>query len=351
MRSSSHGEIVEGNFRGVNGKGMKLRFHKKRLQLRETFSIAYGNYNFRDALLIGLSYLDQKGFGECVSINYYGINLEKFILKLKEIQSRIENHSIVHPKEFFVFLNSLNLHSFLLSALDCAYWDLYGKLENQSFAELNSLKNDNLVESSFTISIADIETQIQKMEKSSWNTFKVKCGEFNQNDFEKLVKSGFSISLDANASFKEDDCTWIQQNIDSQRINYFEQPLEIGEFQVLDSKKYANWMADEDAQNVDILEKLQPHYSSINIKLMKCGGLTPALSFIAKAKQLGFKVMLGCMTESSVGISAGCALAGLLEYADLDGANLISNDYAKGSFVENGKIILSEKPGLGISLL
>ena len=83
---------------------------------------------------------------------------------------------------------------------------------------------------------------------------------------------------------------------------------------------------------------------------MKCGGLTPALKFIQKAKNLNFKIMLGCMTESSVGISAGCALAGLLDYADLDGANLISNDYAKGSVVENGKIMVSEKPGLGISI-
>ena len=75
------------------------------------------------------------------------------------------------------------------------------------------------------------------------------------------------------------------------------------------------------------------------------------LSIDEAAKKLGYKIMLGCMTESSIGISAGCAIAGLLDFADLDGANLISNDYATGSFVDNGKIILSEKPGLGIALL
>ncbi len=330
---------------------MNLNFELKELCLKETFSIAYGNYDKRDALLVELSHLGMKGYGECVAINYYGINLDDFVLKLKQIQSEIEKHSIVHPKEFFKFLSSQKIHPFLLSALDCAYWDLFGKLENKSFAELNLLENNYLAESSFTISIADVETQIQKMEESSWSKFKVKCGTFNHNNFEKLVNSGFSISIDANASFNEDDCRWIQENTESQKVNYFEQPLEIGNFQVLNAKKQANWMADEDAQNLEILEDLKPHYSSINIKLMKCGGLTPALEFISKAKDLGFKVMLGCMTESSVGISAGCALAGLLDYADLDGANLISNDYASGSFVENGKIILSEKPGLGISLI
>ena len=109
-------------------------------------------------------------------------------------------------------------------------------------------------------------------------------------------------------------------------------------------------MADEDCQNLDSLDKLIPYYKSINIKLMKCGGLTPALEMIRKARALNYKIMIGCMTESTVGISAACNLTGIVDYADLDGANLISNDYAEGSFVKNGKISLSSKPGLGIMI-
>jgi len=330
---------------------MHLQFTRKELRLKETFSIAYGNYDKRDALLIQLSQHHCKGFGECVAINYYGISLDEFFLKLTEIKTHIEGYKITPPKDFFQFLLKFELHPFLLSALDCAYWDLFGKLENKSFAELNQFDNKSLTESSFTISIADVETQIQKMEKSSWKKFKVKMNGLNKNDVEVLRNSGFSIALDANASFSEQDCIWLQENPVNQQFIYIEQPLKIGKFHVLNSSKSANWMADEDAQNIRILEQLKPHYSSVNLKLMKCGGLTPALEFIAEAKKLGFKIMLGCMTESSVGISAGCALAGLLDYADLDGANLISNDYASGSFVENGKINLSEKPGLGISLI
>ena len=329
---------------------MNLQFFQKQLFLKETFSIAYGNYEKRNSLVVALSHLDKTGFGECVEINYYGINLNGFIIKLKEIQPEIETHDIVHPKVFFQFLKSKNLHPFLLSALDCAYWDLFGKLEKKSFVELNSIPTENLVESSFTISIADADTQIRKMEQSSWSKFKVKMNRLDKVHFSKLIQSGFNIALDANASFKKDDCIWLQQNTDCQKLNYIEQPMEIGGFQILDKSKNVNWMADEDAQDAEILEKLKPHYSSVNLKLMKCGGLTPALEFISKAKQLEFKIMLGCMTESSVGISAGCALAGLLDYADLDGANLISNDDAKGSSVENGKMILSEKPGLGIEI-
>ena len=330
---------------------MQLHFHKTELHLKETFSIAYGNYDKRDALVVKLSHLGKDGYGECVSINYYGIYLEDFVLKLKEIQPRIENQKIIHPKEFFAFLEQFQLHHFLLSALDCAYWDLFGKLENKSFSDINQLENKTLAESSITISIAEIDEQIKKIENSSWNKFKVKCNGFNLKNTEKLLNLNRNIALDANASFTKEDCLFIQETSGFQKLMYIEQPLEIGNFGILKNGNSVNWMADEDCQDITFLEKLKPHYSSINIKLMKCGGITPALEMITEAKKLGYKIMLGCMTESSIGISAGCAIAGLIDFADLDGANLTSNDYATGSFVDNGKIILSEKPGLGIALL
>lgn len=329
---------------------MKIDFTKKQLQLKETFSIAYGNYNHRDALLIELSHQNCKGYGECVAIDYYQINLQDFVLKLKKVQHQIEAHKIIHPKEFFKFLLGLNLHSFLLSALDCAYWDLFGKLENKSFLELNQLPTDNLVESSITISIGDIEGQINKIQKSEWTRFKVKCKGLNKKNVEKLLELDKSIALDSNASFTDEDCIWLQEKVEVQRFSYLEQPRPIDHYKILKKESFANWMADEDCQNIDSLDELIPYYKSINIKLMKCGGLTPALEMIKKARKLNYKIMIGCMTESTVGISAGCLLAGLVGFVDLDGANLISNDYATGNFVENGKIILSGKPGLGIDL-
>ena len=330
---------------------MKLSWQPKKLLLKETFSISYGNYDFRDALLISLSYKDKIGFGECVAINYYGINLDEFILKLKEIQTKIEAKEIVHPKEFYQFLTSLNLHSFLCSALDCAYWDLYGKLENKSFSQLNNLNSSNLPESSYTISIAFVDEQIQKIQNSDWQKFKVKCNGLDQNYTFKLLETGKQIALDSNTSFSDAECNVLQNNELTRNFLYIEQPRPVGEFQVLNKNLNAVWMADEDCQNSSYLEKLQPHYSAINIKLMKCGGITPALELIREAKKFGYKIMIGCMTESSVGISAGIAVASLCDFADLDGANLISNDFARGSFVEKGKLVLSENPGLGISLI
>lgn len=329
---------------------MKIEWKRTRLELKETFSISYGSYDYRDALLVSISEHGKTGYGECVAINYYGINLDEFDEKLKEIKHFVESSEIVHPKEFFNFLTKLNLHSFLLSALDCAYWDLYGKLENKTFSELN-FKINTLPESSYTISVAEVDEQIEKIRKSTWSKFKVKCNGLDRENIFKLLETGKGISLDSNTSFSDEDCQFLQENSLSKNFLYIEQPRPIGEYSVLDKNKNANWMADEDCQDITYLEKLHDHYSSINIKLMKCGGLTPALELISEAKKFGYKIMIGCMTESSVGISAGIAIAGLCDFADLDGANLISNDFAKGSYVDNGKLILSNEPGLGISLL
>lgn len=285
-----------------------------------------------------------------MEINYYGIRLSDFILKLNEIQSKIEKQEIIHPQDFFKFLQQFQLNSFLLSALDCAYWDLYGKIENKSFIELNGIEIQRIAESSFTISIAGIDEQIKKIQQSEWNRFKVKCKDFNGENVQKLLKTGKEIALDANRSFTDEDCEFLQNHEISKQLLYIEQPKPIGGYNILNKSLNVNWMADEDFQSLDYLEKLKPHYNSINIKLMKCGGLTPALDIIKKAKKFGYKMMIGCMTESSVGISAGIAIAPLCDYVDLDGANLISNDYAEGSFVKNGKVFLSEKPGLGISM-
>jgi L-alanine-DL-glutamate epimerase-like enolase superfamily enzyme len=93
------------------------------------------------------------------------------------------------------------------------------------------------------------------------------------------------------------------------------------------------------------------HFHGINIKLCKCGGLTPARRMITTARDLGLKVMVGCMTESSVGISAAAQLAPLLNYADLDGAVLLAKDAADGVQLHQGKLTFPDEPGLGIQCL
>jgi L-Ala-D/L-Glu epimerase len=330
---------------------MVLSWQIVRFALKETFSISYGNYSHRDALIITLQKNEFSGYGECTAIDYYNINLEEYQKKLSLIQFLIEEKEVVYPALFYDFLVTLNLPSFLRSALDCAYWDLYGKLESKSFLELNNIKIISIPESSITISVASAEKQIDKINLSSWNKFKVKLNHFSESDIKLFHTLDKHIALDANGSFTTDECLWLENASFSEKFVYIEQPMKPNHFQGLSRSKYANWMADEDCQSDINLLSLQPHYRSINVKLVKSGGLTPALKLIREAKSLGFKIMIGCMTESTIGISAGAVLAPICDYVDLDGANLIANDIAYGSRILNGKIQLSDKPGLGISIL
>jgi L-alanine-DL-glutamate epimerase-like enolase superfamily enzyme len=331
---------------------MVLSWQIVRFQLKETFAIAYGNYTHREALILTLEKNGSKGYGECTSIDYYHISLADFEAVLSKIKSQIESHSIVYPTDFYAFLLQLDLPSFLRSALDCAYWDLFGKLEKKSFLELNQLNYTQLPESSITISIDTVANQIRKIEQSAWPKFKVKCNHFDESDINSLLELNATLALDSNGSFTSENCLWLENHEAAAKFAYLEQPMkpDARNYEILHADKYVNWMADEDCQDVSVIKQLQPHYRSINIKLVKCGGLTPALEMIAVAKELGFKIMIGCMTESTVGISAGAVLAPFCDFADLDGANLIANDIAKGSEIINGIIHLNENHGLGIKL-
>lgn len=332
---------------------MNLAWKIVRFNLKETFSIAYGNYSHRDALIVSLKKNESIGYGECTAIDYYNIDLNDFVADLKRIQPQIERQAILHPTDFYLFLNQLSLPSFLRSALDCAYWDLFGKLERKSFLDLNTIPVTTLPESSITISVDSVDNQIKKIQQSSWTKFKVKCNHFDADDVLKLVELESTIALDSNGSFTPTDCLWLQEKEIISKFIYLEQPMKTGfeNYSILNSDGFANWMADEDCQDISVIPQLKAHYRSINIKLVKCGGLTPALQMIKEARNLGFKIMIGCMTESTVGISAGAVLGPLCDFADLDGANLISNDVARGNHVVNGRIILTEKPGLGIELI
>ncbi len=326
---------------------MELSWKREKLILKEPFTISYGSYTRRESLIVRLSHNAIQGFGECVLIDYYGISLDAFEQKLQNVKVIIETLDVKHPKEFYAIISATITDSFLLSALDCAYWDLYGKLQQKSFAELNGL-GLKMPESTLTISIAPEDVQMQAMAGSSWNSFKVKFDTFDLKHILNLLESGKNIAIDANTTFSREDCAQLEQISAARELLYIEQPQPVGKYDVLNKNSNVLWMADEDFQNQKDLERLQPYYSAVNLKLMKCGGLTPALEQISAAKRLGLKVMIGCMTESSVGISAGIAVAALCDFADLDGANLISNDFARGSFVENGRLVRSENPGLGI---
>jgi L-alanine-DL-glutamate epimerase-like enolase superfamily enzyme len=134
-------------------------------------------------------------------------------------------------------------------------------------------------------------------------------------------------------------------------VQVVEQPMPAGsieEMKWLRKRVHVPLMADESVETAADIPKLAGAFDAINIKLMKAGGIQEAMRMIWLAKSLGMKIMLGCMIESSVGITAAAHLSPLVDYADLDGNLLISNDPFVGVKVVHGKLILPDGPGLGV---
>jgi L-alanine-DL-glutamate epimerase-like enolase superfamily enzyme len=321
-------------------------------QLKEPFRIAHGEYHERKALIIELSYANAKGFGECIEIDYYHIHLDEYLHVLSTLKKKWED---AHPKgvsplHFFEELDMLGLPVFLQSALDCAYWDLYGKLNQTSILSILQLPQTVPILSSITISADTVEKQIRAIQTSEWSVFKVKVTHWSTTLRDALLQLEKPIAIDANGSFTPEQCIAIQEDPLCSQFTYFEQPMPKGSgyYHLLRNDQFANWMADEDVQNMGDLSALKNHYRSVNLKIMKCGGITPTLDMIKQAKSAGFKIMIGCMTESTIGISAGMSLAAYADFLDLDGANLITNDPARGWSIEKGNLLYSSAPGLGI---
>ena len=336
---------------------MQLIFHQFELQLRHTFTIAHDSRDVQPTLIVELRDGNMSGFGEATANNYYGVSIESMIQSLNTIRSLIENYELESPEDFwqatFPFLKS---NPFAQCALDCATTDLWAKKKGQKLYEAWGLSIENNPITDFTIGIDTIENMVLKMKELPWPLYKIKLG----TDYDlEIIKE---LRQHSNATFRIDaNCAWTaQQTIDysyelkNLGVEFIEQPLRADDWEGMKAV-YENSalpiIADESCIVETDVQKCYQYFHGVNIKLTKCGGLTPARRMIKKAKALHLKTMVGCMNESSVGISAIAHLLPLLDYVDMDGTLLISNDPASGVTFDFGKIVFANQNGIGVDLL
>ncbi|MBI5730584.1 MAG: dipeptide epimerase, partial [Ignavibacteriales bacterium] len=209
---------------------------------------------------------------------------------------------------------------------------------------------------SFTIGIDTNEIVKQKVkEAEEYKILKVKLGRETDKEMINTIRSVTDkpIIVDVNQGWKDkflalDMINWLSEN----NVKLVEQPMPktmVDDMAWLTEKSPLPTFGDESVQRIPDVVKAHGVYSGINIKLMKCTGLREAYKMLTLAKSLGMKIMLGCMTETSCGISAVSQLAPEVQWADLDGNLLIKNDPFVGTKVIDGKITLNEKPGIGLS--
>jgi len=193
-------------------------------------------------------------------------------------------------------------------------------------------------------------------EMPGWPVYKIKLGTMHDVEIIQTLREQTDavFRIDANCGWATGEATALSAEMARHGVEFIEQPL-LPDAREAQAQLYRDsalpLIADENCVGEADVPRCVDHFHGINIKLCKCGGLTPARRMIAAARDHGLKVMVGCMAESSVGISAGAQLTPLIDYADLDGALLLAEDAADGIQIENGQVRLLNEPGLGIQSL
>ncbi len=336
---------------------MKLKFFKYTLELKDTFRISHDSRDFQDTLIVAVSEGNYTGYGEAAATSYYGVTVEAMIADIQKTENIIRGNIHLTPEEIWqLTFPILKENPFAQCALDMALHDLHGKRNHLPLYKMWGLKLKDLPLTNYTIGIDSVEKMTKKIKDVPWPVYKIKLGTPDDvkiiNELREHTNSVFRV--DANGAWTVEETILNSEILKELNVEFIEQPLASNledEMKEVFEKSALPIIADESCLVEKDVVKCSKIFHGINIKLTKCGGLTPALRMIAEAKKLKLKVMVGCMTESSVGISAIAHLLPLLDYVDMDGALLLKNDIASGIKIKDGKVEFPDRNGTGVELL
>jgi L-alanine-DL-glutamate epimerase-like enolase superfamily enzyme len=337
---------------------MTLRFRTYTLQLRHVFTIATSSRTTTPVVLTEIEYDGLTGYGEASMPPYLGESHESATAFLKKVDlSKYENpfglEAILHDIDMLAPGNPA-----AKASVDIALHDLVGRLLRRPWYDIWGFDAQKTPYTSFTIGIDTQDVVRQKTrEAAEYKVLKVKLGRDTDKMMVETIRSVTDkpITADVNQGWKDravalDMLHWLHDR----NVVMVEQPLpkeQVDDLAWLTERSPVPIIGDEGVQRLADIPKAKGVYSGINIKLMKCTGMREAHKMIVLARALGMKVMLGCMTETSCGISAASHLSPMVDWADLDGALLISNDVYDGTQVLDGKVTLRNRPGIGVRKL
>lgn len=335
---------------------MRLDVEKMTLETRYSFTISRGSQKKHTNFVFCLSWEGITGYGEAAPRTFYGENDESVLRAVERLPGRLEGE----PEGLIDDLYSGDLGALLRgdasvrAALDMALWDIIGKRERVPVYQFLGLDPAQTPETSFTIGFDTPDMIRAKLEEvEPYPILKLKMG--LPGDLELLDEivalAGKRIRVDANEGWNLPTALRLMDELRQRGVEFVEQPIshhKRDDLRELKRSAPLPIILDESAVSPDDVDQCRELGHGINIKLMKCGGLTPAMAMIKRARKAGLKIMLGCMIESSLAITAAAHLSPMVDYADLDGNLLLSNDPFEGVGVENGRLVLPRGPGLGV---
>jgi len=334
----------------------KFSYTPYSLELKMPFGTAHGTRTSTEGMLVAMSANGFVGYGEAFMPPYYDENQTSMTAFFErfDLEKCLSFDSL---GDSFVYLENLaEGNAAAKAAIDIALHDLTAKKLGKPVREMFGEAEANPIETSFTIGIDSVEKMVEKaLEAREFKTLKIKLN--GKNDVEVISAiaevTDQKLFIDANQAWTDaDEAIEISRRLIELGVELIEQPFAKGEYgkaKVLKESLSVPIVADEDVQGFSDIEKLAEFYDGINIKLMKCGGLHEAFRMIKEARKHGLKTLLGCMTESSIGISAASQLAGYVDWCDLDGNLLIKNDTCEGIRCVDGYLIPNQTSGIGIT--
>jgi L-alanine-DL-glutamate epimerase-like enolase superfamily enzyme len=337
---------------------MKFSFRPYTLELKHVFTIATNSRTTTAVMLTQIEYEDFTGYGEASMPPYLGESHKTATAFLSKVDlSKYEN-----PFELETILADIDAiapgNPAAKASVDIALHDLLGKMMNQPWYNIWGFNKNKTPYTSFTIGIdtADVVRQKTK-EAAEFKILKVKLGLNTDKMMIETIRSVTDkpICVDVNQGWKDraaalDMIHWLKEK----GVVFVEQPMpkeRVDDLAWLTERSPLPIFGDEGVQRLPDVKKAVGVYNGINIKLMKSTGMREAHKMLVLARALGMKVMLGCMVESSCAISAASHLSPMVDFADLDGALLISNDVFDGTKIIDGKVTLTDRPGIGVRKL
>ncbi|MBR0531447.1 MAG: dipeptide epimerase [Bacteroidales bacterium] len=354
------GATVQGYHVNPSGLAkMKLSFEPYELQLRHTFTVASYSRNTTPDVQVKIEYDGFTGYGEASMPPYLGQTVESVSSFLRKVDLE-KFKDPFQIDDILTYVDGLSEgDTAAKAAVDIALHDLVGKLLGQPWYRIWGLDPAKAPDTTFTIGIdtPDVVREKTKECADKFNILKVKVGLDNDKEMIETIReiTDLPIAVDANQGWKDkkqalEMIHWLAEH----GVVMVEQPMPK---EALDDNAWITEnsplpvFADEAIQRLRDIPAIKGAYSGINIKLMKCTGMREAWKMANYARAEGMRVMIGCMTETSCAVSAAAQLSPVVDFADLDGNLLISNDLFEGMTVEKGKITLPDRPGIGIKPL
>lgn len=331
----------------------RLSWEQLTLKLRNPFRLSYGTSEERQVFWIRLE--DDAGWGESAIPPYYGVNPQDMIA----CWQRAAENQTPFPEEIedvAAWVGGFGPAP-ARCALELALYDRIGRQRGLPLHALLGLPRPQAIPTSFTIAI-DTPEEMARMASqiANYPVIKIKLG--SDDDEARLsairaARPDARLRVDANAGWTREQAFQHVQSLEKFDLEMIEQPLEkhdIPGLGLVQQRSRIPIVADESVQTLADIEALaEAGVQGINLKLMKVGGLTPALAMLRRARELGLRVMLGCMIETSIGTTAMAHLSGLAEWVDLDAPILISNDPFSGLvYDEYARITVPDRPGIGV---